>query len=315
MRILSIVLAAALAAGASGCPGRSTAPATRGKGLRVLCGTFPMYLFTRAVVDGRPGVQVALMIPPGMGCPHDYELTVKDMRTIAGADVFVANGLGMEEYLGQPLRRANPKIALIDTSKGITDLIPLKEDEHEGGTPEPGQSRWNPHLFASPAQAARIVRTLGGELGKLDPDGAATYDKNARAYAEQLEAVAREFSAAVKDLPNRRIVTEHEVFDYLARDGGLEIVAVVEEHPGQDPSAAGMVRLISTIKSAGAAAVFTEPQYPVKVSEAIARGAGVPVAMLDSVASGGDNAGPEYYPAAMRANLKTLVATLGRKAP
>jgi ABC-type nitrate/sulfonate/bicarbonate transport system permease component len=51
---------------------------------------------------------------------------------------------------------------------------------------------------------------------------------------------------AVKDLPNRRIVTEHEVFDYLARDGGLEIVAVVEEHPGQDPSAAGMVRLIST---------------------------------------------------------------------
>ena len=44
-------------------------------------------------------MQVTLMIPPAMGCPHDYELTVKDMRKVAGADVFVANGLGMEEYL------------------------------------------------------------------------------------------------------------------------------------------------------------------------------------------------------------------------
>ncbi|MCY2931300.1 MAG: zinc ABC transporter substrate-binding protein [Planctomycetota bacterium] len=308
MRAVSMVLTVVLAAGASGCPGRDTGPAAKGRGLRILCGTFPMYLFTRAVTEGRPGVQVTLMIPPAMGCPHDYELTVKDMRTIAGAGVFVANGLGMEEYLGPPLRRANPNIQVIDTSEGITDLIAMQADEHEHG-------RWNPHLFASPAQAARIVRTIAGELGKLDPGGKDTYEKNAQAYAGQLEALAAEFAQAVKALPNRRIVTEHAVFDYLARDGGLEIVGVVEEHPGQDPSAAGMLKLISQIKSAHAAAVFTEPQYPVKVSEAIARGAGVPVAMLDPVAGGGDNAGPDYYLAVMRANLKTLGSTLGRKAP
>jgi zinc transport system substrate-binding protein len=306
MRIVAIILAACLAAASAGCREGQPGAATRGQARRILCGTFPMYLFTRAVVDGRPDVQVALMVPPAMGCPHDYELTVKDMRVIAGSDVFVANGLGMEEYLGQPLRRANPGIKVIDTSAGITDLIARKGDEHE---PE----GWNPHLFASPAQAARVVRTIASELSKLDPAGKETYDKNARAYADELEALAREFVQAVTELPNRRIVTEHAVFDYLARDAGLEIVAVVEEHPGQDPSAAGMVKLISTIQSARAAAVFTEPQYPAKVSQAIARSAGVPVAMLDSAANGTDNAGPDYYLTTMRTNLKTLVATLGRK--
>ncbi|MCY2926580.1 MAG: zinc ABC transporter substrate-binding protein [Planctomycetota bacterium] len=308
MRMIPAVLAAVLAVTVAGCPDRHARPGTPGQAPRILCGTFPMYLFTLAVVEGRGGAQVTLMIPPAMGCPHDYELTVGDMRAIVAADVFIANGLGMEEYLGPPLARANPSIKVIDTSAGITDRIAMKGDEPEHG-------RWNPHLFASPAQAARVVRTIASELGKLDPAGKETYDKNARAYAEQLEALAREFVQAVKEFPNRRIVTEHAVFDYLARDCGLEIVAVVEEHPGQDPSAAGMVKLISTIKSAHAAAVFTEPQYPVKVSQAIAAGAGVPVAMLDAVAGGGDNAGPGYYLATMRANLKTLAATLGRKAP
>lgn len=308
MRVIAAVLAAGLSVTVAGCPGRQPAPARAGQAPRILCGTFPMYLFTRAVVDGRADAHVTLMIPPAMGCPHDYELTVKDMRTVAGADVFIANGLGMEEYLGPPLARANPHIKVIDTSAGITDLIAMRGDGHE-------QGGWNPHLFASPAQAARIVRTIAAELGTLDPAGKDAYDKNAQAYARQLEALAREFVHAVGEFPNRRIVTEHAVFDYLARDAGLEIVAVVEEHPGQDPSAAGMVKLIATIKSAHAAAVFTEPPYPVKVSQAIAASAGVPVAMLDAVASGADNALPEYYLATMRANLKTLVTTLGRKAP
>ncbi|MEW6267417.1 MAG: metal ABC transporter substrate-binding protein [Thermodesulfobacteriota bacterium] len=283
------------------------APAWAGEGttLRILCGTFPIYQFTRQVTQGRMGLEVELMIPPGLGCPHDYALTPQDMARIAKADVFVANGLGLEEFLGQPLRRANPKIKLIEASQGITDLIQTQEEGHKHGP--------NPHLFASPAQAARLVRNIAAGLGRIEPGGGVYYQRNAEAYAHRLEKLAEEFKAAGRTFKFRNIVTEHEVFDYLARDMGLTIVAVIEENPGREPSAAEMIGLVKRIKETGAAAVFTEPQYPAKVGRTIAREAGVPVHVLDPVASGPENAPLDHYEKVMTGNLAVLKKVLGGK--
>ena len=276
--------------------------------VRVLCSTFPVYVFTRNVAAGRNTVQVDLMLPADMGCPHDYVLTPQDMQKIASADVFIANGLGLEEFLGDPLKQANPKIAVIDSSRGITDVIQLRSREgraHEHAGP-------NPHLFASPRMAARIAKTIAAELAKIDPGGAETYDRNAQAYAARLEKLADDFAAAARSFRSRKIVTEHAVFDYLARDAGLEIVAVVEDAPGQAPSAAEMIDLARVIRRSGAAAVFTEPQYPANVGRKIADEAGVPVAVLDPIASGPADAPLDYYEKVMFGNLDTLKRVLGQ---
>ncbi|MDD4890310.1 MAG: metal ABC transporter substrate-binding protein, partial [Phycisphaerae bacterium] len=275
-------------------------------GLRVLCSTFPMYVFTRNVTDGRGDVQVGLMLPAAAGCPHDYALTPRDMQKIAAADVFIANGLGLEEYLGEPLRRANAKIKVIDTSGGVRGIATMADEDGYGRG-----AAANPHLFASPRRAARIVRNIAAELGKIDPAGAELYRRNAEAYAARLETLADDFVRVAKGLRSTKIVTEHAVFDYLAADAGLTIVAVIEETPGQEPSAAGMIRLVKTIRSSGAKAVLIEPQYPANVGQTIAKEAGIPVAVLDPVASGPDDAGLDYYEKAMRSNIEALKSVLG----
>ena len=76
--------------------------------LRVLTSFLPMYLFTRNVVGDAPRVAVEMMLPASLGCPHDYALSPGDMKKIAEADVFIANGVGMEDFLGAPARKANP---------------------------------------------------------------------------------------------------------------------------------------------------------------------------------------------------------------
>ena len=305
---MSLMLAAALVA--TGC-GRASETPARGKELRVLTSTFPMTLFTRAVAAGREGIVVESMLPGSMGCPHDYVLTPEDMRRIADADVLVANGLGMENYLGAPVERANPHITVLDSSKGVAGRLRMTPEEGAGD--EHGHGEFNPHLFASPRTAAAVVRNIAAELATVDPAGAEVYRRNAEAYAAKLDALADELAAAGKKLRLRKIVTQHAVFDYLARDAGLEIVAVIEEMPGQEPSAAQMLDIVKRIKAGGAAAVFTEPQYPPKVAETIAKEAGVPVAGLDPVASGPDDAPLDYYETVMRRNLDTLKKTLGVK--
>jgi len=295
--------------------------------LNVLCTTFPIHLIARNVAQGRAGVDLQLMLPAGMGCPHDYALTPQDMRKLAAADVLVVNGLGLEEFLGAPVRTANPDIETIDSSAGIQDLLEYAhehaeaeedhdheaEADHDHAEYDHGHHHHagvNPHLFASPRQAARIALNVAAGLSKADPEGAGVYFRNAQAYADRLNALADEMAALGSTLKNNRIVEPHGVFDYLARDMGLEVVAVLRPH-GQEPSAAEMLELVRTLRAKQAGAIFTEPQYPAKVGAALARETGLPTATLDPVATGPDEAPLDYYETAMRQNMETLRATLG----
>jgi zinc transport system substrate-binding protein len=304
-RWTGLVVACVLGLLAGGCR-QASGPPPASPGLRVVCTTFPMYLFTMNVVEGRDNVRVGIMLPAAMGCPHDYVLTPQDMQKLAGADLLIANGLGLEEFLGEPLAKANPRIRIVEASRDAGDVMWTSE----AGAAGTGDKVPNPHMFASPRLAAAIVRNIARALADADPAGAAVFARNAEVYGGKLAGLATRCEEATRALASRRIVTEHAVFDYFARDCGLEIVAVVEETPGQEPSAARMLQLVSVIKRTGATALFTEPQYPVRVGLTIAREAGIPAGVLDPVASGPDEAPLDYYERAMRRNFETLRSTL-----
>jgi zinc transport system substrate-binding protein len=281
--------------------------------LRVLTSFLPMEIFTRNVVGDTQGVTVESMLPASMGCPHDYALTPGDMKKIADADLFVANGFGMEEFLGEPVRRANPKIRVVETARGV---LPIREGHddpvkanHGGKGHDHGEI--NPHTWVSPRNAILQVREIEKALSAARPDGAGAFHRNAEAYVSRLSALAAEFEAAAKTFQRRNIVTFHNVFDYLARDLGLTVVGEIETAPGQEPSAGEIRNLSRTIREKKVPAVFTEPQYSPKLAEALAREAGVPVRVLDPVATGSPSL--TAYEDAMRRNLSTLKEALSAR--
>ncbi|MGZ8429889.1 MAG: metal ABC transporter substrate-binding protein [Candidatus Deferrimicrobiaceae bacterium] len=275
-------------------------PVAQGADLRVLASFLPMSLFARNVVGDAPGVTVEMMLPASLGCPHDYSLSPGDMRKIAESDVLIANGFGMEAFLGAPVRRANPKIVVVETASSVA---PLRAGGDHGDV--------NPHTWVSPRNAILQVRAIEKALSDLSPENAPVFRRNADAYAGRLEALAREFDENAGRFRNRKIVTFHNVFDYLARDIGLTIVGWIEETPGQEPSAGEMRALIRTIRETKAAAVFAEPQYPEKLAATIAREAGVPVRLLDPVSTG--STAMTAYEDVMRRNLRTLAEALGTR--
>lgn len=292
--------------------------------LRVLASTFPIYQITRNVTQGVEDIEVGLMIPAALGCPHDYALTPQDMQKLAKVDVLIINGLGMEEFLGAPLQKANVRLQIIDSSAGIHEVLqyspqeehghrdtrrPHQHDEHDDHDNGP-----NPHLFASPRMVALLADNIAKALARQIPAAAPSLLANGKAYAERMNQLADTMAAGGKQLANNRIVTQHGVFDYLARDMGLAVVAVVQAHAGQDPSAAEMLELIADIKAQKAGAIFTEPQYPQAIGTTIAKETGIAAARLDPVANGPEAQAPlDYYEQVMRSNLTTLEHTLGRR--
>nr|WP_320011068.1 zinc ABC transporter substrate-binding protein [uncultured Desulfobulbus sp.] len=288
---------------------------------QVLASTFPIYQITRNITQGIEGISLELMIPAGLGCPHDYALTPQDMRKLAKADLLIINGLGLEEFLGAPLKKANAKLQVIDSSRGITPLpMPGDEehDEHHDGHAETEAEHHhhagpNPHLFASPAMAALLTENITQDLVHAFPEKALQLQANGAAYSQQMRDLATEMAQTGSRLVNNRIVTQHGVFDYLARDMGLEVVAVVQAHAGQNPSASEMLSIVATIKASKAGAIFTEPQYPEAIGQTLARESGIKSARLDPVATGPEQAPMNYYQQVMQTNLKTLVDTLGSR--
>lgn len=283
---------------------------------RIVVSTFPVYQLTRNIVRDYEGASVELMLPAQLGCPHDYALTPQDMRKLAKADVLVINGLGLEGFLAPQLQNAEHSFVLIDSSQGIDDLLMFKNEEacracdHHADHSAHPMGDCNPHLFSSPKMAAQLTINIATQLSEIDPEGAPFYTTNAMVYAETLNRLAEEMANRGAKLKNKRMITTHGIFDYLARDLNLEIVIQMQPH-GQEPSASEMITLAKMIKEQQVGGIFTEPQYSQKIGMTLARETGIAVGMLDPMATGPKDASLDYYENIMRQNMRTLEQTLG----
>ena len=67
---------------------------------RIVTTVFPVYCLTRLVAGETANVMN--LLPNGAG-PHDYQFTPQDFRLLAGADLILLNGLGLEDWLVIPI--------------------------------------------------------------------------------------------------------------------------------------------------------------------------------------------------------------------
>ncbi|MBE6441758.1 MAG: zinc ABC transporter substrate-binding protein [Desulfovibrio desulfuricans] len=283
--------------------------------VRVLATTYPVYLLTRAVAQASPGVRVELLIPARTGCPHEYALTPGDVRRLITAKIVVINGLGMEDFLGTML--AGLKDAtVIDSSAGVRMLRgPMEHHAEEAGghghDHAHGHGGVNPHAFSSPVQAAAMARAIGTGLAKAAPEAAGECAATAEAYAVRLEALGRRLAAVAARAANKDVLLLHDGMAYLVRDAGLHLAGVIQEDEDVQPSAARLLELAGNIRKRRPALLIGEPQYSDKPVRALAAETGVPAVLLDPVASGPEDAAPDYYERVMENNCRILEEHLG----
>ena len=262
---------------------------SRPQEVRVLATTYPVYVLTRAVTRNSPDIRVDLLIPAQTGCPHDYALTPEDMRALADARIVVLNGLGMETFLEDALA-GTPSLIRIDSSRHV-DV--LKDDA-------------NPHAFASPLQAAAMVRVIGRELGMAAPEAARACPTTAEDCAARLEALAQRLAAVGATATNTKVVLLHDGLAYLVRDAGLHLAGVIQEDGEAPPNAARLLTLARRCREDKPALLIGETQYSDKPLRALAAETDIPVVLLDSLASGPADPPADYYETVMRQNCTAL---------
>lgn len=294
--------------------------------MRIVCTFLPVYVFTLNVTQDVPGVRVELLINANVGCPHDYSLRPDDLRAVANADVIVTNGLGLDPFIDQ-LRQAAPRARVISISDkcDVIEEAGHHDHEHEGhdhdaheghdhASHEGHEEAVNPHVWVSPTQATRQVTTLATKLAVIDPAHRDVYQRNVKRYMkDQLVPLAMKCSQLASALAerNRRIVTFHDAFAYLARDLNLEVVATLTQDPEHAPSAAQIAETVQLIREKKPAAIFFEPAYSDRLARTISRETGVPLHPLNPFNSMEGTPTKDSYDQVMNENLATLARALG----
>lgn len=105
-----------------------SAVADRPRNIQIVTSFYPLYIFTLNLCDGIDSVTVTNMADQPAGCLHDYQIQTSDMRRLAGADVFIICGAGMETFLDM-VCGALPGLEVITASQGI-ELICDEDDHH-----------------------------------------------------------------------------------------------------------------------------------------------------------------------------------------
>jgi ABC-type Zn uptake system ZnuABC Zn-binding protein ZnuA len=157
------------------------------------------------------------------------------------------------------------------------------------------------------------AETIEQTLSALDPANAEAYRANAAADVEELEDLDAWVVEQVATIPqaNRKLVTNHPAFGYLADRYGLEQVgAVYPVSPSAEPSAQDIAALQDAILEYGVPAVFTESTVNPKLAQQVAQDTGVELVALYSGSLGGPGSGAESYIALIRYDVKAIVDAL-----
>ena len=184
---------------------------------------------------------------------HVYLPNAADAKAVTNAEVIFVNGLGFETWSQTLIETSATQAKVFVATDGIT---PLKVD----GAIDPAR------LELAHQRHEVYVANIADGMAETDPQNAAAYKANARAYTARLKALHDRALSQLKRLPagQRTVVTAHDAFGYLEAAYGLTFLAPVGIDTDAEPSARDLAKLIDHLKAVGAGALFVEtsPAHP-----------------------------------------------------
>jgi zinc/manganese transport system substrate-binding protein len=251
-------------------------------------------------------IDLTVLVGPD-GDTHSYEPVPQDSVALSQANLVFENGLGFEAWLNDLYTAANSQGQRVVVSDGINPGKITVGDE---------AGEIDPHIWQNPYNYVRVAETVRDTLSTADPANATTYQLNANTYITQLLDADTYAIQQVQKLTadQRKLVTNHDAFGYLATRYGLTLVGTAlgtVSTEGASPSAANVAKLVEDIRATGAKAIFPENIENADLVNQVANEAGVVVGapLCSDALTPADGPCPNYL-TMIRYNIDSIAAAL-----
>ena len=240
----------------------------------------PLAYFVDRLAGERARVEI--MVPPGAS-PHMWEPSLEQVRAAHSAAPYIKVGhphFAFEQTWLRRLLETSSELPVVDCGAGAEDL--------EG----------DPHLWVSPRAARRFVPAIAAALRERLPQDAAAVTANELELLAAIDALDAVLAQTLAPVRGHRFYVFHPAWGYLARDYGLEQIAI--EEGSKEPSAAELAALIRDATTAGAKVVFVQPQFSERSAHVVASELGARLVSLDPLS--------RDWPQSLRSAAKELAA-------
>lgn len=267
---------------------------------------------------GGEQVEVHSLVGPD-GDAHVYQPSPQDVRTLSQSKLLVSNGLHFEGWLDRLAQASGFKGAQVIASQGIKARAMADDDEeqHDGHDHDADEHHhhdgMDPHAWNDPENVIVYVNNIAQGLSRLDPEHAGQYQANADAYVRQIQVLDGEYRPrfAALSAQQRRAITSHDAFGYLAQAYDLSLLAPQGIDTEAEASAADVAKLIRQIRQEKIKALFVENISDPRLLEQIARETGVQPggSLFSDALSAADGQAPDTL-SLLRHNLDTLLKAM-----
>lgn len=287
---------------------------------KVMASIQPIHSLVASVMRGvgEPGLVVS-----GAQSEHTYALKPSDARALQAARVVVLVDEGYETFLAKPLKNRKGSLDVI----ALADLpgarvLPSRKgglweddhDDHKGHKDHHGHDHGavDGHLWLDPDNARLLVTAVADRLAEIDPANSAAYQANAKDTIARLQTLDSQIRERLAPVADRPFVVFHDAYQYVEKRYGLSAAGSITVDPDRPPSARRLAALRDRLKTAGAACVFREPQFPAPVVRTLADASGAREGVLDP--QGADiPPGPDQYFTLMTRLADSLASCLSGK--
>jgi manganese/iron transport system substrate-binding protein len=233
--------------------------AASGEPFRVLT-TFTVIQDIAQNVAGEAAV-VESITKPGAEI-HDYQPTPLDIVKAQSADLVLYTGFNLERWFAR----------FLENVQDVPSVVVTEGIEPMGISDGPYTGKPNPHAWMSPANALIYIENIRKALVEHDPANAATYDRNAAAYAAEIKALDEPLRQRLAAVPEERrwLVTSEGAFSYLARDYGMREAYLWPINADEQGTPKQVRRVIDLVRENGIPVVFSESTISDRAAKQVA---------------------------------------------
>jgi zinc/manganese transport system substrate-binding protein len=243
----------------------------------------------------------SIISDPGQD-PHSYEASTQNQLALSKAKVVVENGGGYDDFVDRMLKSGG------NSSAEVVNAVEVSEKTAPAG------GELNEHVWYDVPTVARLADRIAAALGKADPDGAATFTRNADAFQAELKPLETKEAQIRTGHGGEPVAITEPVPLYMIEAAGLknatpeEFSEAIEEGDDVSPGTLRETLALLTGKRVEALVCNEQTSGPQtdKVEQA-ARTAGIPVVPVTETLPEGED-----YIGWMTANVDALASALGR---
>ena len=197
--------------------------------------------------------KVEVLVPAGAS-PESFEPTPKQFIAMNKAQIVL--GTGLLDFEQQLLKRIHNQSKIVDLSHGIVTISGSCSHTHHGKHCHHGV---DPHIWCSPKSLSIMARNAHNAIVAIMPDSL-HYTTAYNALNERITVLDKEVAELANNASLPYFIIYHPALTYLARDYGLEQVAI--ENDGKEASAKRIAQIISKARTDGIKSVFYQSEFP-----------------------------------------------------